>query len=226
MARPREFDEQRVRDAALERFWRDGFEATSIHDLLDCTGIGAASLYNAFGDKRSLFRQSLERYVDTGIGERLRRFETRPPRQAIQAFFDDVVQRSLDDAEHKGCMLVNSALEVAPHDAQLRELVVSTLDRIESFFLRCVRAGQRDAAITRGVAASELSRHLLALLMGLRVLARVRPEKALLEGAVRTAMILLGPARAPGAPGAPQARVATMNRRGKGSSTVPSSSAG
>jgi TetR/AcrR family transcriptional regulator, transcriptional repressor for nem operon len=63
MARPREFDEDVVLDAAIQCFWNRGFEATSVKDLIDRTGITAASLYNAFGDKRALFRAALDHYV-------------------------------------------------------------------------------------------------------------------------------------------------------------------
>src|SRR5262245_24509956 len=113
MARPREFDDEAVLDAAIQCFWSRGYEATSVKDLIGKTGITAASLYNAFGDKRTLFRSALDHYVEDGIGERIRRCEIRPPREAIGAFFEEILSRSLSDRERKGCMLVNSALELA-----------------------------------------------------------------------------------------------------------------
>jgi TetR/AcrR family transcriptional regulator, transcriptional repressor for nem operon len=191
MARPRQFDEEAVRDAAIRCFWSRGYEATSIKDLIEETGITAASLYNAFGDKRALFRKALDHYIASGIDERIRRFESLPPREAIQAFLEEIVSRSLTDREHKGCMVVNSALELAPHDTQFREIISSALDRIEVFFLKCIRAGQAGGTITRSVSARNLAQHLMAVLMGVRVLARVRPEKALLEGTIKPALALL-----------------------------------
>lgn len=191
MARPRQFDEEAVRAAAIRCFWSRGYVATSIKELLEETEITAASLYNAFGDKRALFRMAFDRYVESGIGERIRRFESLPPREAIRAFFEEIVSRSLNDRDHKGCMVVNSALELAPHDREFREIISSVLDRLEAFFLKCIRAGQADGTITRSVSARNLARHLMAVLMGVRVLARVRPEKALLEGAIKPALALL-----------------------------------
>lgn len=191
MARPREFDDATVREAATRCFWSRGYEATSIKDLIEETGITAASLYNAFGDKRALFRMALDHYVDSGIGERIRRFESLPPREAIRAFLEEIVSRSLNDRERKGCMVVNSALELAPHDVEFHQIIAAVLDRIEAFFLRCIRAGQADGTITRSIAARNLAHHLMAVLMGVRVLARVRAEKALLEGALRPALALL-----------------------------------
>ena len=193
VARPREFDEKEVLGAALRCFWCRGFEATSVKDLLDETGLTSASLYNAFGDKRALFRAALDHYVDTSVGERIRRCRALPPRAAIEAFFDDILKRSLTDREHKGCMLVNSALEVAPHDAEFADIMAATLQRIEGFFLECVKTGQADGTIARLLPASTLAQHLLGVLLGLRVLARVRPEAVLLHGVVKPALSLLEP---------------------------------
>ena len=134
MARPREFDEEAALTAAIGCFWGRGYEATSTRDLADAMGIGGKSLYNAFGDKHALFRQALERYLQ-GFDVRVSRLEGRmPPRQAIRAFFDEVVEQTLSDRDWKGCMLVNSALEVAPHDPDLRQVVAEGLAKVEAFF--------------------------------------------------------------------------------------------
>lgn len=90
-------------------------------------------------------------------------------------------------------MLVNAALEVAPHDLEFREIVTGVLGHIEAFFRRCVRAGQREGTITTSQSATDLGRLLLGVHIGLRVLARTRPERALLEGMVRPALALLNP---------------------------------
>jgi TetR/AcrR family transcriptional regulator, transcriptional repressor for nem operon len=193
MARPREFDEQFVLKAVMQCFWNRGYEATSVKDLVDKTGITAASLYNAFGDKRALFRAALDQYIESSVGERIRHCETFAPREAIGGFFQDILNRSLTDRDHKGCLLVNSALEIAPHDAEFQEVIATVFHRIERFFLRCIKAGQADGTITPSVPAHDLARHLLGVLLGVRVLARVRPERALLEGVVRPALAVLDP---------------------------------
>ncbi|WP_207005553.1 TetR/AcrR family transcriptional regulator [Trinickia mobilis] len=191
MARPREFDEAAALDATVQCFWSRGYEATSVKDLIDTTGLTAASLYNAYGDKRGLFRAALDHYVESSVMARIRRCEALPPRQAIGAFFDEILSRSLNDGEHKGCMLVNSALEMAPHDPEFRKSIAGALARIESFFLHCINAGQVDGTITRSQPAEVLARHLLGVLMGVRVLARVRPERTLLEGVIAPALALM-----------------------------------
>ncbi len=201
MARPREFDEEAVLDAAVQCFWTRGYEATSVRDLIEKTGITGASLYNAFGDKRALYHKALDRYVEESLADRICRGEELAPRQAIGAFFAEIIKRSLGDPEHKGCMLVNAALDVAPHDAEFRNIVAGVLVRIEGFFRGRVEAGQADGTITRALSAKNLARHLLGVLIGVRVLARVRPERALLEGVVAPALALLDGCRDGGPPG-------------------------
>jgi TetR/AcrR family transcriptional repressor of nem operon len=191
MARPREFDEEAVLDAAVQCFWKRGYEATSVRDLIEETGITGASLYNAFGDKRALYERALDHYVEGSISDRIRRCEDLAPREAIGAFFSEILRRSLGDRQHKGCMLVNAALDVAPHDPDVQKIVAGVLVRMEAFFFNCVRAGQADGTITRSLSAENIARHLLGVLMGVRVLARVRPERALLEGVVVAALALL-----------------------------------
>jgi len=197
MARPREFDEEAVLDAATQHFWLRGYEATSIRDLTGCTGLTGASLYNAFGDKRSLYQTVLDRYVERSVAERIRRCNAEPPRRAILQFFADILSRSLDDDDHKGCLLVNTALDVAPHDPEFKAIVAAVLLRIETFFREKAEAGIADGSIASMQSATDLARHLLGMLIGIRVLARVRPEPELLEGIARSVEALL---RAPEPP--------------------------
>lgn len=194
MARPREFDEMQVLDAAIQCFWSRGYEAASVRELAGEMHITGASLYNTFGDKRSLFQRALARYVQQGVAERMARFsDTLPPLDALRAFFSDIIERSVTDPQRKGCLLANSALEVAPHDSGLRLTIVATLEDIEGFFHRCLKAGQRNGTINAALPPEDLARQLLTLLMGLRVLARSRPERVLLEGAVKSTFFMLAP---------------------------------
>ena len=119
MARPREFDEAAALEAAMECFWRRGYEATSLRDLAGNMGLTAPSLYNAFGGKQALFARALERYLDRTTRARIKRLENSlPPKQAVHRFFAEIIERSVSDRERRGCFLINSALEIAPHDGE------------------------------------------------------------------------------------------------------------
>ena len=192
MARPREFDETTVLEAAMQCFWARGFGQTSIRDLAEQMGITGASLYNAFGDKRSLYRQAFVHYLAQTVRDRVSRLEKLPPLTAIRAFFEEIIDRSVDDEQRRGCMLVNAALELAPYDPEFQKLVAQEMMFIEAFFRRCVAAGQEDGSIVEARPADEVAKLLLSVLLGIRVLARSRPQREVLEGAADGALALLG----------------------------------
>ncbi len=192
MARPREFDEQAVLNAAMNLFWELGYQVTSMRDLAVETGLTSPSLYNAFGDKRALFRQVLERYVQHSSRARIARLESSLlPKDAIKAFFAEIVEHSLSDKDRRGCLLVNSALEIAPHDPEIGAEVAKRLGEVEAFFQRSVVAAQKAGSIPSDRDAKDLARVLLAVLLGIRVVARATPERKLLEGMARPVLAML-----------------------------------
>ncbi|HTY68042.1 MAG TPA: TetR/AcrR family transcriptional regulator [Alphaproteobacteria bacterium] len=190
MGRPRAFDVDEALDAALDRFWRHGYRGTSVRDLADELGIGTASFYHAFQGKRALFLRALERYLDSTTRERIGRLQgSLPPKQAVRAFVREIVEKSVRD--RRGCFLVNSALEVAPHEPALRAEIAARLGEIETFFRRSIKAAQRDGSVPKGRPATAVARHLLTVVLGCRVLARSKPDRKILEGAARSALALL-----------------------------------
>ncbi len=175
----------------MRRFWADGFAGTSVRELGEAMGLGQASVYNAFGDKRALFTQCLDRYLDANMRARIARVEQSfPPRQAIEAFLTEIVERSLES--RLGCLLANAALEVAPHDAEIAAVVADRMGELEAFFRRCVEAGQRDGSISPEADPADAAGLLLTTVMGMRVLARGFPNRTVLEGTVRQALSVLG----------------------------------
>lgn len=196
MARPRSFDEDKALDAAIACFWSRGLEATSVRDLAGCMGIQGPSLYNAFGDKRALFARALERYATRTMRERIARIEREcEPKTAIRTFVHEAIERSVSDPHRRGCLLVNSALEVAPHDTELRARIAAYLEEITTFFRRNIAAAQAAGTVPARLDRAVAARHLLGVLVGIRVLARTNPDRALLEGVARPALAWLdGPA--------------------------------
>jgi TetR/AcrR family transcriptional regulator, transcriptional repressor for nem operon len=192
MARPKEFDETRALETAVACFWRRGYEATSVRDLAESMGISGPSLYNAYGDKHALFAQALEHYLDQVTRARIKRLEaTLPPKAAIRRFIEEIIERSVSDRERRGCFLINSAIEVAPHDKKLAALISDRLGEIEAFFRRAIEAAQAAGTVPQNRVANDLARLLLGVLLGIRVLARAKPDRTLLEGIARPALALL-----------------------------------
>jgi TetR/AcrR family transcriptional repressor of nem operon len=193
MARPREFSEERALEAACDAFWEHGYEGTTTRDLVRFTGLTQPSLYNAFGDKRALFRRALEHYLDHTLRNRIARLERGfTPALAITAFFAEVIERSASDTGPRGCMLVNAVLEKDRHADGLQEAIASELAEIRAFFCRSIAAAQKRREVSKSVKANDASVHLLTVLMGLRVLARTSVERELLRSAVEVSLAMLG----------------------------------
>jgi TetR/AcrR family transcriptional repressor of nem operon len=188
----KQFDEGVVLDRAMQAFWARGFEATSIQDLVDCMGLNRGSIYAAFGGKRALFLRTLERYEThhrRAWFDALRRRHT--PRTAILSVFEGAISAAFSDHSRSGCFLVNTAIELSPHDEEIARVVAKGLAETEAYFRDLVREGQRLGEIPPRVEPDETARTLLGLLIGLRVLARSRPERPLLEALAHRAAGLL-----------------------------------
>ena len=195
MPRKKEFDVDTVLNSAMEAFWARGYEATSLNDLLDCMKIQRASLYNAFGDKHSLFLNALRRYDavyrQTEVAKRMK---TASPRQAILDLFQDVVTVVVEHGARNGCFLINTALELSPHDPEVAEVVRKALTHMEhKFFRKMIEKGRAMGEIAKSVMPAPTARALLSLLIGLIVLSRSRPEKLLLQSIAYQAEVLLPP---------------------------------
>lgn len=186
------FDVEAALGKAMEAFWRHGYEATSMQDLVDCMGVNRGSLYATFGDKRSLFILALQRYDERHRRDWTDRMAAAASgRAAILAAFDGVIAAVLNEGQREGCLLVNSALELSPHDAEIARIVARGLKEMERFFCQQIERGQADGDIPAQVEPAETARALLALLAGLRVFARARPERALLQATARQAAAML-----------------------------------
>lgn len=177
----KQFDKAEALDKALQAFWSRGYEATSMQDLVNCTGVNRASLYATYGDKRALFLAALHAY-DERRRQMLKEAERRyHPREAIRhvfrAFIDDVA----DAAHGKGCFLTNTALELAAHDPKIAEIVAAAQKDVEAFFARAVKGGKELGDFSPDIKPAEAARSLLATLLGVLVLVRSRPDRTLLQ---------------------------------------------
>ena len=195
MPRKKEFDVDLVLDKAMTAFWNRGYEATSLNDLLDCMQIQRASLYNAFGDKHSLFLNALHRYDavyrQTEVAKRMKMAS---PRQAILDLFQDVVTAVVEHGARNGCFLINTALELSPHDPEVAEVVRKALTHMEQkFFRKMIEKGRAMGEIAKSAMPAPTARALLSLLIGLIVLSRSRPEKLLLQSIAYQAEVFLPP---------------------------------
>lgn len=192
MPRPREFEEAAVLDQIIRQFWSRGYTATSVRDIEAAAGIGVASLYNAFGGKRAVFIAALKRYSEQKTRACIQEIERLPsPAARIRTFVKRVTEAALGDPDRLGCLVINTAMELGPHDPEIAAIVADHMGEVEGFFRRsfeaAVAAGEADPKVSPEDAARSFS----ALMFGLRVLARSRPDRETMEGAARPLLALL-----------------------------------
>lgn len=189
----KDFDVDDAVDRAMKVFWAKGYEATSISDLVKAMEINKGSLYNAFGSKKDLFTRAFLKYDVENRQATIRQLEAMDdPVRAIEVLFDGLIAESLDDAERKGCLLVNTALDLPNQPQDIRDMVTSAMDGFEAFFERRIRDGQKTGRIPAGIDAKEAARALLTLVVGLRVLARGTFDAAGLEAIRAQALRTIG----------------------------------
>jgi len=114
-----------------------------------------------------------------------------PPKDAILATFEAAAQQRAAGKNPDGCLLVNTVLELSPHDAEVRDFVDASLREVENFFARMIEAAQQDATIRIDLNARQIAQALLGLFLGLRVLVRSRPHPAAIKSIMYQASTML-----------------------------------
>jgi TetR/AcrR family transcriptional repressor of nem operon len=187
--RPRQFEREDVVQKALEIFWRQGYQATSVQDLVAATGLNRGSLYDTFGDKHGLFLEVVEYYRSHVTARRLAKLEEPgSAREKIATFFKEVVEFSLGEGRLLGCLMTNSAIELAPHDRDTRLAVAANMGAMEAAFRRVLTRAKRDGELAADKSPTDLARFLTATANGLRVMAKVSPDRTTLRSVVRIAL--------------------------------------
>jgi len=187
------FNVDQARQKAMEVFWSHGYEATSIQDLLDATGIQRGSFYDTFTSKRQLLLDALKQYDATK--RRVFLDEARragSPKERITWFFKTVAEEAICPTGRRGCFVVNCALEVAPRDPEVADIVNRYFGEIEVFFRSAIEEGRKTREIPQRVQPGMTSRALLGLLLGIRVLSRSGASKTVIQAIAQQAAALLG----------------------------------
>lgn len=173
MARPIEFDRPQAVNRALALFWRQGYQATTLADLLQAMGIGRSSFYAAFTDKRTFFIECLDLWAARTLDLIEHACAQRPPVDALQDFFERSFIAARGAKAHWGCMLVNTVLEMAGVDEELAARASHHLGEMQRVFQACLR----DAGATPA-RAEELAAMLMLFNEGIRVSSRRRLPEA------------------------------------------------
>ncbi|MGA4848730.1 TetR/AcrR family transcriptional regulator [Streptomyces sp. G5(2025)] len=193
MARTKEFDPDAALQSALELFWRRGYEATSMADLVEALGIGRASIYATFGNKHDLYLKALERYAEIQ-NPRLVADLSRPGpalpavREALRRFAGEATSA---EYRHCGCFITNTAAELGPHDAAAQRHVERSWEHIETLLHSALVRARAQGELPEDRDPLTLARMLLVLMQGLRVVGKASADPARVRDAVEQALTLL-----------------------------------
>jgi TetR/AcrR family transcriptional repressor of nem operon len=189
MARSREFDEDEVLERAMQVFWRRGYQATTLRQLLRAMRLSKSSFYETFGTKRDLLLTALRRYAGSGmaglIAPLLVPGASRP---AIEATLANMVRHARSAEGRRGCLVNNTLGEVAPNDPVVFAATRAVLRRLETLLTAVVARGQARGEITRRESARALARFLANSFGGVNLAAKARLAGSALDDVVRVTL--------------------------------------
>lgn len=180
----------------MHLFWKRGYTATGIAELTDTLGVGRQTIYSAFGDKRRLFEQAVEHYMDTVIEQKVLSAlrETTPAIEGFARVFD-AWEEAAADPSFPGCLVANSAGELGARDSVVNRRLRREFERIESAFASAIRRARGEGDVRPDVDEVVLARQLLVIGQGVALLAKVRRDAAWVRDAVGAARALVASIR-------------------------------
>lgn len=191
MARPREFDEADVIDKAMQQFWSHGYEATSVDDLCAATGLNRSSLYRAFGSKRELLDIALTAYERNSLKRIELLLGQHPIHEGVRLFLMGLFNDPSGATSHWGCLIGNCTSEMAARDTNARQRLRLSLHRIEEILCTALMLAQKSGELTARTDPQSLAQFLLTQAQGLRLLAKTKPPRDVLENIVATTLSVL-----------------------------------
>jgi TetR/AcrR family transcriptional repressor of nem operon len=192
VARTLEFNRDDALASAMHLFWRQGYSATSLHQLLEAMAIGRSSLYATYGDKRRLFIEALDLFSQRNNALLDNAFNQKKPLLAVREFFMASVNNSTPSRLARGCMMVNSILELADVDPELSKHAAKRLGEVESKFQECFELAQTLGQLDKDYSAQYLAKMIMTLNQGLRVSSRKNESAKEMAKVVETTMSMLG----------------------------------
>ncbi|WP_437071711.1 TetR/AcrR family transcriptional regulator [Streptomyces sp. enrichment culture] len=197
MARIREFDTEKAVEAAMNAFRLNGYDGTSIQDLVDATGVGRGSLYAAFGNKEGLYLAAMDRYRECyalPLVELLR--GGAPGRELLREVLVAAVDEIVCDGSRRACLIVGAAVGRIAHDPQVSAHVQSTSEMLEDALAQVVAEAQADGQFSEKNDARTLARYLVMTMHGLRVMGAISPDREALTAVAEVALDTLDPSSA------------------------------
>ena len=192
MPRLKDFDETEALDAAMRAFWSKGYEATSLQDLEKTMGLTRTSIYNAFGDKRSVFTQAVQRYEQFVVNDMIDDLENAKTAKAgIDKFFKGAINLTCDKTLPGGCLVALSAHEKHQHDDKCRNKIGNIFERIKTAVQNCLKKAKKNGELSNKLDVSGVTNAIMSVFTGVVTLGNAGFSKQNLNKAAKTTLKLL-----------------------------------
>jgi len=192
MPRVKLFDENEVLEKAIEMFWKKGYHATSIQDLVTFLGINRGSLYDTYGGKKELFDKAFQQYRTVNINGVSSFFESQNNvKQGFRTLFEMGIKESIADQDKKGCFVVNTTTELIPGESELLNTLQENKKMFETIFYNFLLKGQLNGEISKSKNIKIISHLFFTFYNGLKVIAKVQSDPKELLASVDEILSLL-----------------------------------
>jgi TetR/AcrR family transcriptional repressor of nem operon len=192
MARTKRFDEEEVLNNAMLFFWHKGYNGTSPQEILDELGLSRSSLYDTYGDKKSLFISALKRYRNTVTAQVIQSLETSQNiPETLKMLFQQAKHECFTGEDKRGCFMVNSKVELAPHDEEIAAIVKENREALENAFTAAIKRGQEMGQLSNDNPPRSLARFIMNNLWGLTVHSKSGADKKVFDDIIRITMSVI-----------------------------------
>ncbi len=171
IGRPREFETEEALEAAMNLFWRKGYETSSLDELLQTMSLSKSSFYSTFGSKHELFQKCITHYrkmLEDRLLENLE--QEKSGRQFIENLFFDLTKKEFRQKDLKGCLIMNSANEFAQKDLPVSTLVSKGVSNLVEILLKAIKQAQNEGNVSKNKNPRSLARYLLTNICGLQTM--------------------------------------------------------
>jgi AcrR family transcriptional regulator len=186
--RPRSFDKEKALEAALQVFWRKGYEGASLTDLTSAMGIEKPSMYAAFGDKEQLFRQVLDHYQKGPANMTLAGLNEPTARRVIERLLRQSADAGSDPRNPRGCLYVQGALACGSEADCVRTELISRRAAGEAALRKRLQRAKKEGDLRKSADPAGLARYIMAVLHGMSVRSSAGASRKELRGIAETAL--------------------------------------
>jgi len=182
IGRPKEFEFDEALEAALDVFWKKGYEATSLQDLTEAMKLSKSSFYQTFESKHKLLQSCIMRYQEIITKELTDSLEnSKSGRSFIEGAFNALAEKAKSPCDHRGCLIVNCANEFAQKDPTIADLINKATKKTTDIFLIAVKRAQKEGEVSSDKKPLSIARYLVSNVCGVQTMIKTGANSTMIK---------------------------------------------